>query len=343
MDSRAPTSEAVAFAIAPSDTETGGRSRWTPDGGHAPVASSIGAARMRIDFLGLEAFLGIATHGSFNAAAAHLNLSQTALSHRLKKLEDDLGVTLLARSTRKVTLTAAGAELLPTAQRLVEEMTRSLDGLRTAARGRPEQIAIGCLPTIAKHCLPRVLREFERLQPGVGVRIFDNSASEIVERVRSGEAEFGVTIASTGRWDLDVTPLVKEAFVLVCPSAHPLAARPGVAWSELEGVPLIRISAQTGNRVLIDDALGGRRERMTWTYEVQHVGTAIGMVQAGVGLTVVPRLGVDLADDPGIAAVPLKNPSVVRAIGLLARRDRPLTPAAGTLARLLTASLRADG
>lgn len=297
---------------------------------------------MRIDFLGLEAFLGIANWGSFNAAAAHLNLSQTALSHRLKKLEDDLGVALLARSTRKVTLTAAGAELLPTAQRLIEEMTRSLDVLRTAGRDRQEQFAIGCLPTIAKHHLPRVLRDFAQLQPGVGVKVFDNSASEIVERVRSGEAEFGVTIASTGRWDLEVTPLIKEPFVLVCPSAHPLAGRSSVGWSELEGVPLIRISAQTGNRLLIDDALGGRRERMIWKYEVQHVGTAIGMVQAGVGLTVVPRLGIDLADDPGIAAVPLKNPSVVRSIGLLARREQPLTPAAGALARLLTASLRAE-
>jgi DNA-binding transcriptional LysR family regulator len=298
---------------------------------------------MRIDFLGLEAFLGIANWGSFNAAAAHLNLSQTALSHRLKKLEDDLGVALLARSTRKVTLTAAGAELLPTAQRLMEEMTRSLDGLRSSGRGHQDQFAIGCLPTIAKHHLPRVLRDFERLQPGIGVRVFDNSASEILERVRSGEAEFGITIVSTGRWDLDVTPLIKEPFVLVCPSTHPLAGRPSAAWAELEGVPLIRISAQTGNRVLIDDALRGRRERMVWKYEVQHVSTAIGMVQAGVGLTVVPRLGIDLADDPGIAAVPLKNPSVVRSIGLLARREQPLSPAAGALARLLTSSLRAEG
>lgn len=295
---------------------------------------------MRIDFLGLEAFLSIANWGSFNRAAGHLNLSQTALSHRLKKLEHDLGVQLLSRTTRKVTLTSAGLELLPTAQRIVEELRASLDGLRELGRGRQERLAIGCLPTIAKHHLPRILRAFEARHTGLAVRVFDNSASEIADRVRAGEAEFGVTIVSTERWDLEITPLLKEPFVLVCPADHALAGRPTVAWSELEGVPLIRISAQTGNRFLIDDALGARRELMTWRYEVQHVATAIGMVQAGVGLTVVPRLGVDLADGPGLAAVTLRNPGIVRTIGIVARRGHPLSPAAAALAQLIQAALR---
>jgi DNA-binding transcriptional LysR family regulator len=298
------------------------------------------ASLMRIDFLGLEAFLGIATWGSFNRAAGHLNLSQTALSHRLRKLEDDLGVKLLARTTRQVTLTAAGLELLPTAQRIVSELSASLDGLRALGRGRQERLAIGCLPTIAKHHLPRILQEFEAIHPGLTVRVFDNSASEIAERVLTGEAEFGLTIVSTERWDLEITPLLKEPFVLVCRADHPLAGRGAAAWSDLAGVPLIRISQQTGNRLLIDDALGGRREGMTWRYEVQHIATAIGMVQAGVGLTVVPRLGVDLEDAPGLAVVTLRNPGIVRTLGLVARRQQPLSAAAGTLARLVTAHLR---
>jgi DNA-binding transcriptional LysR family regulator len=117
---------------------------------------------MRIDFLGLGAFLSIANWGSFNRTAGHLNLSQTALSHRLKKLEDDLVVKLLSRTTRQVTLTSAGLEVLPTAQRSVEELTTSLDSLRELGRGRQERLAIGCLPTIAKHHLPRILLEFVR-------------------------------------------------------------------------------------------------------------------------------------------------------------------------------------
>lgn len=295
---------------------------------------------MRIDFLGLEAFLGVAEWGSFSRAAGHLNLSQTALSHRLKKLEDELGVKLLSRTTRQVTLTAAGLELLPRARRAVDELGTSLDGLRRIGRGRQERLAVGCLPTVAGHHLPRVLAEFERLHPGVGLRIFDNSASEIAERVLAGEAEFGITIVSMGAWDLDIVPLLKEPFVLVCPAGHRLAAGGAVAWGDLAGVPLIRISLQAGNRALIDDALGGRRELMAWRYEVQHVATALGMVGAGVGLTVVPRLGVDLAGHPGLAAIVLRDPGVARTVGLVSRRGQPLSPAAETLAGLIAARLR---
>src|SRR5215813_609530 len=85
---------------------------------------------MRIDFLGLQAFLSIAQRGSFQRAAAHLNLSQAALSHRMRKFETDLGVRLLTRTTRQVTLSPAGLELLPKARRMLEEMEESLEALR---------------------------------------------------------------------------------------------------------------------------------------------------------------------------------------------------------------------
>jgi DNA-binding transcriptional LysR family regulator len=80
---------------------------------------------MRIDFLGLQAFLSIAQRGNFQRAAAHLNLSQTAISHRMRKLEEDLGIKLFARTTREVTLTRAGIEFLPKAQKAIEELEQS--------------------------------------------------------------------------------------------------------------------------------------------------------------------------------------------------------------------------
>lgn len=295
---------------------------------------------MRIDFLGLEAFLSIANWGSFHRAAGHLNLSQTALSHRLKKLEDDLGVKLVTRSTRRLSLTPAGLELLPTAQKLIDELSTSLDTLRRQGKEQQERIAIGCLPTIAIHHLPQVLAEFQAAHPRLAVRVYDNSVSELIERVRAGEAEFAVTIVSANRWDLDIIPLIKEPFVLVCPAGHELARRETVDWQDLAGVPLIRISAQTGNRLLIDDALASRREMMTWRNEVQHVATAIGMVAAGVGCTVVPKLGVSTVRVSGVAVVALRNPSVTRTLGIITRRDHPLSPAAETLARLVQTHFR---
>src|SRR5688572_25491890 len=130
---------------------------------------------MRIDFLGLEAFLSIADHGSFHRAAASLNLSQTALSHRMKKLEDDLGIKLLTRTTRQVSLTPAGVALLPRAREAIAGIAVSFDELRRQGKARQERLSIGCLPTIAVHYLPPILVELRKRFPDLNIRVFDNS------------------------------------------------------------------------------------------------------------------------------------------------------------------------
>jgi DNA-binding transcriptional LysR family regulator len=295
---------------------------------------------MRIDFPGLEAFVAIAERGSFNRAAAHLNLSQTALSHRMKKLEDDLGVRLLMRTTRQVTLTPAGLDLLPKAQAAIVGLTTSIDALRRQSRAKQQQIAIACLPTIAVAYLPAVLAAFAKKHRDVGVQVFDNSASEIADHVQSGRAEFGLTIVSSNRWDLDITPLMKEPFVLVCPQGHRLAGTGGIQWAELEGEPLVRISPQTGNRILIDDALGTRREALQWRYEVQHLATAVSIVRAGIALAIVPRLALGITATEGLVTVPLRNPAVTRTLGIVARHGVPPSRAAKALLDLIIRRLK---
>ncbi|MEI8144276.1 MAG: LysR substrate-binding domain-containing protein [Alphaproteobacteria bacterium] len=297
---------------------------------------------MRIDFLGLEAFVAIAERGSFNRAAAHLNLSQTALSHRMRKLEDDVGVKLMTRTTRQVTLTPPGLELLPKAQAMIAELSSSFEALRSQGRVKQERIAIACLPTIAIAYLPSVLAAFRARHPNIAVRVLDHSATEIAEHVQHGRAEFGLTIVSSNRWDLEVKPLLKEPFVLACPSDHPLASAGIANWSALENVPLVRVSPQTGNRMIIDDALGSRRENLDWRYEVQHLATAVSLVQSGVALAVVPRLALGIVPAAGLVAVTLRNPGITRTLGVISKHGLPPSPAARTLLNLITARLRRE-
>lgn len=297
----------------------------------------------RIDFLGLQAFLAIAERGSFQRAAAQLNLSQTALSHRMKKLEQDLGLKLFLRTTRQVTLTEAGAQLLPKAQHMVGELAVAFNDLRQMGHDGQERIAVCCLPTLAVHYLPALLREFHASHPTVSVRIYDNSATEICDLVRSGTAEFGLTLASDTHPDLEVKPLMKEPFVLLCPKAHPIARKGQVDWSDLAGVPLVRTSRQAGNRLLIDDALGPRRDQLDWRWEVLHIATAVSMVNAGVGLTVIPRLAIDGIDMRELAALPLHNPGVTRTVGILTARDRPLSATAQAFRSTVERVVKADG
>jgi DNA-binding transcriptional LysR family regulator len=294
---------------------------------------------VRPDYLGLEAFVAVAERGSFHKAAAHLGITQTALSHRMRKLEDYLGITLLQRTTRHVALTPAGLDLLPRAQALLAQAHAVFTDLAHAASHRQERIAIGCLPTLAIHVLPRALAKFGLQHPGTQVRVFDNSASQIAERVQSGEAEFGLTVLATDRWDLDIRPLAREAYGVVCRTDHALAGRAFVRWSELAAHRLIRISAQTGHRLLIDDALGAASEHMTWSHEVQHVATAVALVAAGVGVTVVPQSAVDLVPAGTLACIALRHPAVTRTIGVVTRRGVPMTPIAANLLAILQSQL----
>src|SRR5262249_49599345 len=173
---------------------------------------------MRIDFLGLQAFLSIAQRGSFQRAAAHLNLSQTAISHRMRKLEEELGLKLFARTTREVTLSRAGIEFLPKAQKALAELEQSFDELKQQGEKRRERLDIACLPVFAVNYLLPILSKFHKLQPSVQVRIFETPSASIADLVQSGEVEFGLSVVQTNRWDLEVETVSSSPLTLACPA-----------------------------------------------------------------------------------------------------------------------------
>jgi DNA-binding transcriptional LysR family regulator len=297
---------------------------------------------MRIDFLGLQAFLSIAERGSFQRAAAHLNLSQTAISHRMRKLEDELGVTLLARTTREITLTRAGIDFLPKARKAIDELEQSFDELKQQGAKRRERLDIACIPVFAVHYLPPILSKFHDQHPGVEVRIFETPSAAIAELVESGEVEFGLSVVQTNRWDLDVETISAVPLVLACPKGHPLAAKPSVRWKDLRNAPLIRVGTKTAIRTIIDDAIAaGDHLTPNWQYEVQHVETAVHLVEAGLGLTIVLSLDVALHRGSGVIAVPLRAPKVACPYGLVTRRGMPLSSSAAAVRDLLVGELRA--
>jgi len=298
---------------------------------------------MRIDFLGLEAFLSIAERGSFQRAAAHLNLSQTAISHRMRKLEEELGLKLFARTTREVTLTRAGIDFLPKAQKAVAELEQSFDDLKQQGAKRQERLDIACLPVFAVNYLPPILSKFHVSQPHVQVRIFETPSAAIAELVQSGDVEFGLSVVQTNRWDLEVEALYASPLALTCPADHEFAKRRSIGWAELRDLPLIRVSSKTAIRPMIDDALGAARMTLNWHYEVQHVETAVNLVEAGLGCAIVPSIDVALHRGRKLASVPLRAPGISCAFGLMTRRGMPLSAPAASLRAFLVDEMRAKG
>lgn len=296
---------------------------------------------MRIDFLGLQAFLSIAERGSFQRAAAHLNLSQTAISHRMRKLEDELGLKLFARTTREVTLTRAGIEFLPKAQKAIADLEQSFDELKQQGNKRRDRLDIACLPAFAVHYLPPILGRFHKHNPRIEVRIYETPSAAVAQLVESGEAEFGLSVVQTNRWDLDVETIMAAPLTLACPALHPWARKRSISWSELRGTPLIRVGAKTAIRSMIDDALSAAGLSLNWQYEVQHVETAVNLVEVGLGFAVVPSVDVALHRGRGLVAVPIRAPKASCTYGLVTRRGIPLSPAAALLREYLLAELKA--
>ncbi len=294
---------------------------------------------MRIDFLGLQAFLSIAERGSFQRAAAHLNLSQTAISHRMRKLEDELGIKLFARTTREVTLTRAGIDFLPKARKAIDDLEQSFDELKQQGAKRRDRVDIACLPAFAVHYLPPILKTFNKMHPTVEVRIFETPSAAVAELVGSGEVEFGLSVIQTNRWDLDVETISDAPLALACPSSHALAKKRSVSWTESRNAPLIRVGPKAAIRPIIDDAVGAARLKPNWQYEVQHVETAVNLVAAGLGLAIVPSVDVALHSGRGLSAVPLRSPKVVCTHGLVTRRGMPLSSSAATVRDLLVRNL----
>lgn len=284
--------------------------------------------RNNFEFLDLKAFLAVLDLGSFNEAARQLNLSQPALSRRIKGLEEAVGAQLIERTTRHVAPTQIGRELMPLVRRLVDEFEDSILSISDLGGRHRAQVTIASVPTAAFYFLPRVVQSFNEKFPGIRFRILDLSANEGLDAVANGEVEFGINITGAARGDLNFTPLIEDPFVLACRRDHPLATAKSLTWADLAGHPLIGVSKTSGNRAVLDRALATAQVQLNWFYEVNHLSTSLGLVEAGLGISVMPKLATPQLEHPVIATVPLKGPLVSRTIGLVERRGGRLSPAA---------------
>ena len=178
---------------------------------------------MKIDTLGVQAFVAIAECGSFTQAADTLHVTQTAITQRLRKLEAFLGVALVERTTRRTELTEIGRRFLPQARRLLNELSDALTEIRETGLSQRGDITIACVPTVGVQYLPRILRAFSAHRPHDRVKILDHASASVLQAVLRREAEFGINIGIHHHSDLQGVPLVEDRIVMICRKDHPLA------------------------------------------------------------------------------------------------------------------------
>ncbi|MDB5859320.1 MAG: transcriptional regulator, LysR family-like protein [Ramlibacter sp.] len=289
----------------------------------------------------LRAFITAAELRSFAAAAKVLHLSVPAFSRRISTLEARLGVRLFDRTTRSMELTLLGRRFLREITTVVETLDRSVLGLRDAAHLEAGDVTVACVFSAVHHFLPPVIGSYRERHPNVVVRIIEQGADGVFASVKHGEADFGINYIGMQEPDVTFTALLKEPYVLACRADHALSARRTVRWDELAAWDQVRVSNASRNRVLIDQALAELPALPRPVCEVRHVSTLIGLVEAGLGVAIVPQLTVPRRP-ASVLGIPLVPP-VTRTIGLIQRAGRTLSPAAAAFATLLVEASRPSG
>ena len=276
----------------------------------------------------LRAFATVARTGSFTRAAAELHVSQPALTVQVRDLEAALGLKLVDRNTRRVQLTAIGRELLPVFERVLGDIRAVAENARELAAGDRGTVLVAALPSLCSRLIPAAIARLKRTHPGVTVRLQDTVALRILAAVRSEEADFGIGSFGSLGAAFETTPLLEDRMVAVMPRNHCLAAKASITLREAAAHPLVLMDTQSSVRAVVEAALLGESASASPAYEVTYMSTAVGFVQAGLGVAILPATALELGLAKGIVTRPIRGVAMRRPIVIARKAGRSLAPAA---------------
>ena len=275
----------------------------------------------------LRYFAAVARHRHFTRAAEELHVAQPALSQQVRRLENELGMELFVRSTRRVALTEAGELLLPRAQHVlaeVDDARAELEQLSGLVRGR---VSIGSIP-LARLDLPGMLAEFRARHPGVAMYMREETLGNMLAMLRGDELDLGFafTDEQMAGPELVVEPLFEEELLVVTSPSHRLAGRKRLRIEELRDEPFIGFRRDSTLRQTAQAALAGAGLDPTSAFETIELETMRALAARGLGVTIMPR-GYLEGEGPRVAQIGLR-PALRLPVALVWRRGRRRPPAA---------------
>ena len=280
-----------------------------------------------MDLQQLRSFASVARHRHFTRAAAELHIGQPAVSQHVRRLEAELGVRLLSRTTRSVELTEAGALLLDRVERALAELDAGLDELaelRGLVRGR---LTIGAMQWLEPYDLAAALATFHELHPAIDIRVVEEVAQAMLGAVLADRLDLAFVPIEEGLPSgLSAELLFEDELVLVVAHDHPLAGRSFVRMTTLRDEPFVFLREGTGLRRLVELAARDAGFEPLARFETNELSRVLALVARGLGVSAVSRAVAEAASDQ-VAAVSLR-PAVRRRVGLVWRGSKRLPPAA---------------
>ncbi|WP_416773225.1 LysR family transcriptional regulator [Pseudomonas sp. RHF3.3-3] len=280
----------------------------------------------------LEVFSLVAELQGFTSAAHRLGISQSAVSHALKGLEQELGVELLRRHQHRVELTDIGAQLLQRTRAMLG-LAETLKQEAADARGmKSGTLRIGSFgPTASSKLLPALLERYRREHPGIQVHVDEGPDRQVVQWLEERRIDIGFVVLPEERFD--TIPLVQDQMIAVLPVGHALSHKAAVELRELCQEPFILTGAGSGE--LVSRLFAAQRLVPDVRYRTTQLLSILAAVARGEGLTVIAEQSLPDHPAPGYVSRPL-SPPVTRQIGLAVLDRRAVSPATEAFLDLAT-------
>lgn len=294
---------------------------------------------MAITLRQIQAFLAVGEQGTFTKAAERLKVAQPALSQLVRDLEQELGIRLLDRTTRRVELTEAGREFQGSAIKIAHELDTAVENANHLAERKRGRIIVAAPPLLAAVILPPSIVALQEAYPGLQVSLVDARNELIIEAVRYGKADCGIGTFSAALDDIERNPLARDRMMLFCRKNSPFANKTSVAWRELEDQPFVTLTRDSGIRLLVEIGFEQAQIALRPNYEVAQITTALALVEAGLGLAVLPTYARAVAGG-AILARPLVEPSIARDIVMIRQGGRSMSPALAAFETVLRRYIR---
>ncbi|MDQ0304949.1 LysR family transcriptional regulator [Ancylobacter polymorphus] len=284
---------------------------------------------MAIEYRDIVAFLAVARCESYSRAAGKLHVAQSALSRRVLRLEQRLGIELLERHPRGVRATEAGQILMRRAERLEAELLQVEPELRAFAAVPPEEVKVAMPQGAARLFTTPVVAHFHGRHPKVKLRIFERESAINRECAINGEVDFALVYNAQPHDELQIIPLLLERiFVIAPPEGVAQRCYPDFfEFDDLEKLPLILPSSPHSYRAVLHQASGRKDFAPNVIMEVNGISTSLEMVQKGLGYTVSTYQPVQGRIEAGnLTGVPLTSANCEIALSLVHRTDRAMSP-----------------
>jgi DNA-binding transcriptional LysR family regulator len=292
---------------------------------------------VRFSFAQIQAFVAIADLRSFTVAARRLSVSQPALSSALRTLEQELGVRLVERDTRRVTLAPAGEQLLPAARRLIEEKLRAEAETLALLRSHAGVVRIATLSALLERFLADELRRAASELEGISLSLLVLPAGDPLERLSRGDCDIAVGYLDNPVTGLQVGTLGTVEVQAVLPASHPLATMPAIPWRALQSEPLVVLADRGSYGTTVERILAENGLHFTVGQTCSDFAGMAGLVIAGLGLGVTTSHVAGMLLRDGLVARPVIEPDTTRPVVVAAQASQVLGASARSVFERLAA------